>query len=87
MKTAEEIMREVANNHSYETWGDLMYDCHEDSQREYTKEVALLFHSQFYPTDEEIEKQAQIEYEAHGIEYPDSLERIVKHFRNKIFPK
>jgi hypothetical protein len=36
---AEEIMTKVANEHSYETWGELMYDTHEPSQIEYTKQA------------------------------------------------
>lgn len=35
----EKIMTEVANEKSYATWGDLMYDSHEHSQIEYTNEV------------------------------------------------
>lgn len=29
-------MTEVANEHSYETWGEMMYDTHEHTQVEYT---------------------------------------------------
>ena len=37
--SAEEIMTQVANEHSYETWGELMNDIHEHSQIDYTKEA------------------------------------------------
>lgn len=41
--TPEEIMTKVANKHSYETWGELMYDTHEHSQIKYTKEVMKIY--------------------------------------------
>jgi len=41
--TAEEIMINIANEHSYETWGELMYDTHEHSQILYTKETMIEF--------------------------------------------
>lgn len=44
--SAEEILTQVANEHSYETWGEMMYDTHEHSQVEYTKEAMLLFANQ-----------------------------------------
>lgn len=40
---ADEILKKVANEHSYETWGELMYDTHEHSQIEYTKEVMFIY--------------------------------------------
>lgn len=43
IQTPEEIMKEFANQHSYETWGELMYDCHEHSQIQYTKEVMEIY--------------------------------------------
>ena len=45
--TPEEIMKKFANEHSYESWGELMYDTHEHIQIEYTKEVMELYHEQF----------------------------------------
>ena len=34
-----EIMVKVANEHSYEDWGELMYDTHPHSQIEYTEQA------------------------------------------------
>jgi len=45
-RTPEEIMKDFANEHSYETWGELMYDTHEHTQIEYTKAVMEIFASQ-----------------------------------------
>lgn len=39
MDAREEILKKVANNHSYETWGELMYDSHEHWQIHCTKEA------------------------------------------------
>lgn len=41
--TAEELLVEMANEHSYETWGELMYDTNEHWQVHYTKEVMIQF--------------------------------------------
>jgi len=49
-KTAEEIMVKVANEHSYESWGELMYDTHEHSQIEYTKQAMEEYANQFKTT-------------------------------------
>jgi len=38
----EKIMTEVANEHSYETWGKMMYDTHEHSQIGYTAQAMQL---------------------------------------------
>jgi len=46
MKTPEEIMQEFAEEHSYSSWGELMYDTHENVQIKYTKEVMKLYHEQ-----------------------------------------
>jgi hypothetical protein len=35
MKAAKEILTKVANEHSYEDWGECMYDTHPHSQIEY----------------------------------------------------
>lgn len=43
LPTAEELMTKAANEHSYETWGEMMYDTHEHSQIEYTREVMIEF--------------------------------------------
>lgn len=43
LPTAEELMTRDANEHSYETWGEMMYDTHEHSQIEYTREVMIEF--------------------------------------------
>lgn len=43
IQTPEEIMKQFANDHSYESWGELMYDCHEHTQIEYTKEVMEIY--------------------------------------------
>ena len=43
LPTAEELMKKVANEHSYETWGEMMYDTHEHSQIEYTREAMIEF--------------------------------------------
>lgn len=42
-KTPEEIMTEFANNHSYNDWGELMYDSHDFYQISCTKEVMIEF--------------------------------------------
>lgn len=44
--TPEEIMTQFANEHSYETWGELMHDTHEHSQIEYTKQVMIIYAEQ-----------------------------------------
>lgn len=41
--TPEEIMTKVANEHSYETWSELMYDSHDFYQIECTKEAMLIY--------------------------------------------
>ncbi len=41
--SAEDILVKIANDKSYESWGELMYDTHEDSQIEYTKEAMIKF--------------------------------------------
>lgn len=46
MKTPEQILIEVANEHSYNDWGELMYDTHESSQIEYTKEAMEIYANQ-----------------------------------------
>ena len=46
-KTPEDIMREFANEHSYDHWWELMYDSHSHTIIEYTKEVMQLYHKQF----------------------------------------
>ena len=43
LPTAEELMTRDANEHSYETWGEMMYDTHEHSQIEYTREAMIEF--------------------------------------------
>lgn len=47
--SAWEIMTQVANEHSYETWGEMMYDTHEHSQVEYTKEAMEIYRNQPNP--------------------------------------
>lgn len=47
IKTAKEIILQFANEHSYESWGELMYDTHEPVQVDYTKQVMELYHAQF----------------------------------------
>ena len=47
IKTAKEIMLQFANEHSYESWGELMYDTHEPVQVDYTKQVMELYHAQY----------------------------------------
>lgn len=42
-KTPEEILKEFANEHSYESWYELMYDTHEKCQLEYTIEAMMIF--------------------------------------------
>jgi hypothetical protein len=37
--TKEETLTKIANEHSYNTWGELMYDTHECIQIEYTCEA------------------------------------------------
>lgn len=39
MTQAEKILQLFANEHSYETWDELMYDSHGQIQIEYTLEV------------------------------------------------
>jgi len=57
MKTPEQIMTDVANNHSYDSWYELVSDCHRESAIDYTKEVCELYAAQFQPrlTDEQID--------------------------------
>jgi len=47
MKTVEEIMLKIANESSYETWGELMYDSHTESQIFYTTKAMESYASQF----------------------------------------
>ena len=47
IKTADEIILQFTNEHSYESWGELMYDTHEPVQVDYTKQVMELYHAQF----------------------------------------
>ena len=51
--TPEQIMQEFANKHSYETWGELMYDTHENIQIIYTKEVMMIFGKQCFKVAQE----------------------------------
>ena len=44
--TQEEIMKQFANEHSYESWGELMYYTHKHSQIEYTRAVMLIYAQQ-----------------------------------------
>ena len=46
MKTINEILLDVANSHSYETWSELMNDTHEHSQLEYTEEAMKIYSEQ-----------------------------------------
>ena len=46
MKSPEQIMKEFANTHSYESWDELMYDTHDLFQIIYTKEVMIEFAKQ-----------------------------------------
>lgn len=43
MKTPEEYMTQFAQEHSYESWDELMYDTHDIFQIQYTKELLLIF--------------------------------------------
>lgn len=43
MKTPEQIMTEFANEHSYTSWSELMYDSHDDVIKDYTKEVMQIY--------------------------------------------
>jgi hypothetical protein len=44
--TPEEIMKNFANTHSYESWDELMYDSHDFYQIQCTKEVMVEFAKQ-----------------------------------------
>ena len=46
MKTAEEILIEIANDESYDTWYELMYDTHANYQLEITKKAMYVFAKQ-----------------------------------------
>jgi hypothetical protein len=43
MRTTEEYMTQFAQEHSYETWDQLMYDTHDIFQIQYTKELMLIY--------------------------------------------
>jgi hypothetical protein len=43
IKSPEQILQEFANEHSYETWAELMYDCHDKCINDYTKEVMEIY--------------------------------------------
>lgn len=47
MLTPEEIMTNVANEHSYETWDELMHDSHPHWQIHCTKEAMERYAKQF----------------------------------------
>ena len=47
MKKAEVIMHEIANEHSYDDWGELMNDCHPSLQEACTKEAMEAYANQF----------------------------------------
>jgi len=53
-KTPEQIMKEFANEHSYNSWGELMYDTHEHTQIEYTKEVMKIYAKQAFNAAREL---------------------------------
>ena len=59
-KTPEQIMQEFANEHSYETWGELMYDTHESMQVIYTKEVMMIFGRQCFQAAQECWEESNI---------------------------
>ncbi len=42
----EEILKQFSNEHSYEDWGELMYDTHNISQIEYTRNVMDIYADQ-----------------------------------------
>ena len=44
--TKEQILEQVANDKSYSSWGECMYDTHEHSQIEYTCEAMELYAKQ-----------------------------------------
>lgn len=71
--TAEEIMTMVANEHSYESWGELMYDSHDHWQVQCTKEAMERYAASLTPnkglTEEEVEL---IEYVSDAGWYKDS---------------
>lgn len=46
MKSKEEILKQYANDHSYETWWEFMYDSHEHTQIEAACEVMELYAKQ-----------------------------------------
>jgi hypothetical protein len=47
---AEKIMEQIANEKSYETWGELMYDNGEQYQIECTKEAMVIYANQTQTT-------------------------------------
>lgn len=54
IKTCLQIMTEFANEHSYDTWDELMYDTHDIFQIQYTKEVMRIYASQFLKSGEKL---------------------------------
>ena len=46
-KSPEDILTEIANTNSYESWGELMYDSHDQFQVEYTIDAMIEYASQF----------------------------------------
>lgn len=46
MKTKDEILLELANENSYDTWVELIYDCNSQSQIEYTGQAMQQFSDQ-----------------------------------------
>ena len=55
--TKEQILEKVANEHSYDSWGELMYDTHEQSQIEYTCQAMSEWESQQLSAERESHKK------------------------------
>lgn len=47
MKTAEEILTHIANENSYETWGEFMHDTHAIYLNEYAIEAMETYANQY----------------------------------------
>lgn len=45
--TSEQVMLKFANKHSYNTWDELVNDCHAHTIIEYTKKVMQIYARQF----------------------------------------
>lgn len=71
LPTAEELITKVANEHSYETWGEMMYDTHEHSQIEYTREAMIEFAKLHVEAALKAASETEVLYLRNGNAYTD----------------